>query len=111
VTITAEGFITAFHRRAFECIMALEESDGGFDFSLLGEFFSVEEMGRLARLEQNRRRLSENGTSVLRAAVQTLEQERAHQVAKEAPPLDSIHMILAGKRRRMKSAGEENKSV
>ena len=71
--------------------------DGGFDFALLGEYFSVEEMGRLARLEQARRALSENGTSVLRAAAETLERERARRAAKDAPPVDSINMILAGK--------------
>ena len=107
VPITSESFVTAFHRRVFDCIMTLEESDGGFDFSLLGEYFSMEEMGRLARLEQARRSLSENGTSVLRAAAATLEREREHRAAKDAPPLDSIQMILAGKRKRMKDASFE----
>lgn len=100
IPLTADNFITAFHRRAFECIMALEEGDDGFDFSLLGEYFTVEEMGRLARLEQARRALSENGTSVLRSAVETLAREQAHRAAKEAPPADSIRMILDGKRKR-----------
>ena len=100
IPLTADSFITAFHRRAFECIMALEEGDDGFDFSLLGEYFTVEEMGRLARLEQARRALSENGTSVLRSAVETLAREQAHRAAKEAPPADSIRMILDGKRKR-----------
>ena len=107
VPIGAESFVTSFHRRAFDCIMALEESDGGFDFSLLGEFFTPEEMGRLARLEQARRKLSENGTSVLRAAAETLDREREHKAAKDAPPMDSIQMILAGKRRRMKDTSSE----
>ena len=110
VPITADCFVTAFHRRAFECIMALEDSDGGFDFSLLGEYFSMEEMGRLARLEQARRTLSENGTSVLRAATETLAREKERRAAKDAPPVDSINMILAGKRKRMKDATDsENK--
>ena len=86
--------------------MALEESDGGFDFSLLGEYFTMEEMGRLARLEQARRTLSENGTSVLRAALETLTREKEHRAAKDAPPVDSINMILAGKRKRLKDAAD-----
>lgn len=110
IPVRDEDFITAFHRRAFACIMALEESDGGFDFSLLGEYFTPEEMGRLARLEQARRKLSENGTSVLRAAVAALAREREHRAAKDAPPVDSIQMILAGKRRRMKDAPPEDES-
>ena len=103
VPLTRDSFVTAFHRNAFTIIMALEESDGGFDFSLLGEYFSVEEMGRLARLEQVRRGLSENGTSVLRAAADTLAQAKERQAAKDAPPVDSINMILAGKRKRLNS--------
>ena len=106
VPITSDSFVTAFHRKVFECIMALEESDGGFDFSLLGEYLSMEEMGRLARMEQARRALTENGTSVLRAAAETLAREKEHRAAKDAPPLDSIHMILAGKRKRKKDDGE-----
>ena len=63
VTLTSEQFFTGFHRRAFEAIMALDESEGGFDFSLLGEFFTADEMGRLAKLEQKRRVLTENSTA------------------------------------------------
>ena len=108
VPLTRDSFITAFHRNAFTVIMTLEESDGGFDFALLGEYFSVEEMGRLARLEQARRALSENGTSVLRAAAETLAMAKERQAAKEAAPVDSIHMILAGKRKRLKEDADNN---
>lgn len=109
IPLTRESFITSFHRNAFTVIMALEESDGGFDFSLLGEYFSVEEMGRLARLEQARRALTENGTSVLRAAVETLATAKEHRDAKDAPPVDSINMILAGKRKRMAGGSDDKK--
>ena len=109
VPLTRDSFVTTFHRNAFTVIMALEESDGGFDFSLLGEYFTVEEMGRLARLEQVRRGLSENGTSVLRAAADTLAQAKERQAAKDAPPVDSINMILAGKRKRLNSDTDGNK--
>ena len=93
--------MTAFNRRAFLAVMALEESDDGYDFSLLGEDFSPDEMGRLAKLEQARRALSENGTSVLRAAIETLRRERSRQAVKEAAPLDGINLILAEKRKKM----------
>lgn len=105
IPLTADSFVTDFHRRAFEGIMALEGSDGGFDFSLLGEFFTVEEMGRLARLEQSRRVLSENGTSVLRSSVETLAREKKRRAAKDAPPLDSIQMILEAKRKKKNNQG------
>lgn len=105
IPLTADSFVTDFHRRAFEGIMALEGSDGGFDFSLLGEFFTVEEMGRLARLEQSRRVLSENGTSVLRSSVETLAREKERRAAKDAPPVDSIRMILEAKRKKKNNQG------
>ena len=105
IPLTADSFVTDFHRRAFEGIMALEGSDGGFDFSLLGEFFTVEEMGRLARLEQSRRVLSENGTSVLRSSAETLAREKERRAAKDAPPLDSIQMILEAKRKKKNNQG------
>jgi DNA primase len=101
VELSAEDFVTAFNRRAFLSVMALEESDDGYDFSLLGQDFSPDEMGRLAKLEQARRALSENGTSVLRAAIETLRRERSRQAVKEAAPVDGIQLILAEKRKKM----------
>lgn len=101
VTVTPEDFVTSFNRRAFEAIMTLEDSDGGFSFSLLGEFFTPDEMGRLAKLEQVRRALTENGTAVLKAAVETLKREGERRAVKEASPVDSIQMILAGKRKKI----------
>ncbi len=99
VSIAPEDFVTDFHRRAFAAILALEAEDGGYDFSLLGESFTVEEMGRLSRLEQRRRALTDNGTAVLRSAVETLARERAHIAARAADPVDGINLILAGKRK------------
>jgi DNA primase len=109
VDLTRDSFVTTFHRNAFTVIMTLEESEGGFDFSLLGEYFSVEEMGRLARLEQARRALAENGTSVLRAAIRTLAEAKELREAKDAPPADSLQLLLAGKRKRLKGDGNDPK--
>ncbi len=101
VSLAPEDFVTTFHRRAFEAILALEGEDGGYDFSLLCESFTVEEIGRLSRLEQRRRMLSDNGTAVLRAAVETLARERERRAAKEAAPVDGIQLILEGKRKKL----------
>ena len=101
VELTGDNFVTDFHRRAFEAILSLEGSDGGYDFSLLGESFSPDEMGRLSRLEQARRALTDNGTSVLRAAIATLARERDKRVAKDAEPVEGINLILAGKRKQI----------
>lgn len=104
VSLSAEDFATPFHKRVFETIMSLEESDGGFDFSLLGEQFSPEEMGRLIKLEQERRQLTENGTSVLRGAIETLRAEKGRQEIKETTGIDGIRLILEGKRKKKSAA-------
>ncbi len=105
--ITANDFLTSFHRRAFETVMALEESEGGYDFSLLGESFNPDEMGRLAKLEQQRRVMSENGTPVLRGALETLRAAREKKAVKEASAMDGLQLLLQGKRQKIKKPTDE----
>lgn len=101
VSLTADDFVTAFNRRVFEAIMELENSDGGFSTAVLGEQFDPDEMGRLAKLAQARRNLSENGQSVLRAAVRTLQDEKNAVTKDDAPPEDSLERLLEKKRQKM----------
>ena len=86
--------------------MTLETSDGGYEFALLGDEFSPDEMGRLTKLEQERRALTENGTSVLRAAVETLKVEKSRKAVRETSGIDGIKLILEGKRKKGTSSGE-----
>lgn len=101
VSLTADDFVTAFNRRVFEAIMELENSDGGFSTAVLGEQFNPDEMGRLAKLAQARRNLSENGQSVLKAAVRTLQDEKNAVTKDDAPPEDSLERLLEKKRQKM----------
>lgn len=101
VSLTADDFVTAFNRRVFEAIMELENSDGGFSTAVLGEQFDPDEMGRLAKLVQARRNLSENGQSVLKAAVRTLQDEKNAVTKDDAPPEDSLERLLEKKRQKM----------
>lgn len=101
VPLSAEDFVTAFHRRAFEAILALERDESGFSLSFLGEDFTPDEMGRLVRLEQERRRLSENGSAVLAAAAATLREERSGREQAESPPEDGLSQLIARKRKKM----------
>lgn len=101
VPLSTEDFVTSFNRRIFESIMELEKSAGGFDLSLLGEELSPDEMGRLAKLTQSRRALSENGRSVLLAAVQTLREAKSTQAAPDESAEDSLARLLAEKRQKM----------
>lgn len=101
VPLSAEDFVTAFHRRAFEAILELERDESGFSLSFLGEDFTPDEMGRLVRLEQARRRLSENGSAVLAAAAATLREERSGREQAESPPEDGLSQLIARKRKKM----------
>lgn len=101
VSLTADDFVTAFNRRVFEAIMELENSEGGFSTAVLGEQFDPDEMGRLAKLAQARRNLSENGQSVLKAAVRTLQDEKNAVIKDDAPPEDSLERLLEKKRQKM----------
>ena len=101
VSLMADDFVTAFNRRVFEAIMELENSEGGFSTAVLGEQFDPDEMGRLAKLAQARRNLSENGQSVLKAAVRTLQDEKNAVTKDDAPPEDSLERLLEKKRQKM----------
>ena len=59
--------------------MELERSEGGFSFSLLGENFNPDEMGRMHRYVIDRKELSQNNIDVLRETVNTLKKERLSQ--------------------------------
>ena len=100
VTLTADDFVTAFNKRVFEAVMELQRSDDGFEFSMLGERFSPDEMGRLTKLMQARRQLTENGTDVLRASAEALKKENAKRQDADADPMDRLARLLEEKRRK-----------
>jgi DNA primase len=105
ISLTAEDFFTDLGRRAFVAIMEAERSENGFLFSALGEYFSPDEMGRLVRLEQDRRALQTNGKEVLADAARAL-RERKH--TREAAGSNDLSGALAARRAAMKQKNEEN---
>ena len=70
--LSAEDFCTSFGKRVFEAILELENSEGGFMYSMLGEKFTVDEMGRMQQMEHKRRQLVSNGSDVLLESIKTL---------------------------------------
>ncbi len=105
VPLSENDFFTAFDRRVFNAVMALEKSEGGFDMSLLGEHFTPEEIGRLERMRLNRRELSENGISVLRESAALLREEAARR-QEDADGGDALAAI-ARKRAALAAAREQ----
>lgn len=84
IELCAEDFYTDLGRRMFEAIMKLHASDGGFDFSLLGEEFSPEETGRMQKFMIARRDLASNGENVLSEAVSALKNEKKEALEAES---------------------------
>ncbi len=96
VDVSVQDFFSEFHARVFEHIVEFEKN-GEYDFSLLGQFFTPEEMGRLEGLEQKRRALSENGRDVFLGCVETIKSEK--RLSSDATDsIDEIRLLLEKKR-------------
>ena len=74
--ITPDDFVTDFGRRVFEEICAIENSDGGFSKAMLGQRFNVEEMGRIEKIELERRRLGKNDREVFMSCIDSIKHEK-----------------------------------
>ena len=96
IELSGDDFTSAFHGRVFEKIIELERADQ-YDFSLLGEFFNPDEMGRLQGLEQKRRMLTENGQELFSSCVETIKKEKKLS-SSSGEGVDSIKLLLEQKR-------------
>ncbi len=76
IPLTADDFATAFGRRVFEVLCELERSDGGYSKSMLGQYFSLDELARLEKTEVERRRLTNNGRDVFLSYIDALKRQR-----------------------------------
>lgn len=97
--LSSEDFLSEFHRRVFDKIIEVCESDGTFNFSMLGEFFTPDEMGRIQGLEQKRRALTQNGVDVFEDCINSLKSEKAKQ--SQDGGVDEIQRLLNEKRKKM----------
>ena len=76
IELSESDFVTAFGKRVFTAIMDVAANGGEFLYSMLGQYFTADEMGRLERMRQNRLSLVENGIDVLNVSVEALKAER-----------------------------------
>lgn len=79
VALSSDDFYTEFGRRVFDSIIELDRSEGGFMYSLLGERFTADEMGRIQQILQKRSQLTSNGSDVLEACIRTLKSAKAKE--------------------------------
>ena len=97
VALSRDDFLSDFHGRVFEKIIFMQQEDQ-YDFALLGEFFSPDEMGRLQGLEQKRRMLTENGPTVFLQCVDAVKKEKQLSTPEEGGGIDEIRRLLESKR-------------
>jgi DNA primase len=90
VALAAEDFVTAFGRRVFDTICMLEKSEGGYSRALLGQYFNLDEISRLEKIEVERLRLSRNDREVFEACIQSLKEQKAQTVPVSGQDLLSI---------------------
>ena len=86
--ISAEDFVTDFGRRVFTALCELEVSESGFSKAMLGQYFTVDEMGRIERLEMERRMLARNDREVFVSCVNGLKKEVTSD--KESDPFSDL---------------------
>ena len=106
VVLTAEDFVTAFHRRVFEAIERMQESEEGFRFALLGETFTPDEMGRIQSMEMARRELTENGPEVFKVSVDTLRRVSERSKNKESDLQSRLDYLRKSKLHKGKESNE-----
>lgn len=86
--VTADDFITGFGRRVFESLCKLELSELGFSKSMLGADFDADELGRIERIEIERRGLARNDRAVFTASIEALKKESALVTQSDDPFAD-----------------------
>ena len=101
--VLAEDFITEFGKKVFEAICELERGEYGFSKAMLGQYFGVDEIGKLEQIEQDRRKYTRNGREVLDEYVKNLKEEKLLNENK-----DDISFILSAKREKLSKDKEKN---
>ncbi|MBQ9783325.1 MAG: DNA primase [Clostridia bacterium] len=86
--IRGEDFVTGFGRRVFDVLCRLENSEVGFSKAMLGQEFTPDELGRIEKIELERRSLARNDREVFLAAVEAIRKES--QVVTEEDPFADL---------------------
>ena len=102
IPLDGADFFTDFARRAFTAIIEAQQSEQGYSFSMLGEKFSPDEMGRLVKLQQERGAMQHNGIEILQKTAEVLreckEKREARQSGDFASALSQRRANLKGKK-------------
>ena len=102
--LSPDDFVTELGRRVFEEICTVELTEKGFSKAVLGQSFSLDELGWLENIEQSRRKYTKNDKEVLLECIQNLKQEK--NMSKNS---DDLAFILNAKRSKL-SQDKKNKA-
>lgn len=98
--ISGNDFPSQFNKKVFECIIEFQ-NNGGFVFSMLGEYFNTEELGRIQSMEVKRRMLSDNGSNVFAACIESLKTECLKiEKSNTGDNIGEIERLLEAKRKK-----------
>ena len=86
--LCADDFVTSFGRRVFESMCRLEKGEMGFSKAMLGEDFNIDELGRIERMELDRRNLARNDRDVFLAGIEALKNEKRQAPTEDDPFAD-----------------------
>ena len=76
IDLKADDFVTSFGRKVFEILCELERSPEGYSRAMLGQYFNIDEISRLEKIEVNRRQLTRNDREVFDACIKNLKAEK-----------------------------------
>lgn len=93
VPIAAEDFVTDFSRRVFVALCELEASEQGFSKAMLGQMFSIDEMGRIEKIEFDRRCLAKNDREVFLSCIESIKAEKNKLSEKSEDPFGDLRRM------------------
>ena len=93
VPIRADDFVTAFSRRVFEALCELENSEAGYSKAMLGQMFDIDELGRIEKIEIDRRRLARNDREVFMSCIESIKREKSKLSEQSSDPFDDLRKM------------------
>lgn len=102
IPLSPDDFFTEFGKKVFVSSFEIWKNTEVFDFGLLGEYFSADEMGRITSYLTKRYKLSSNGETELSDCVKKLKEEKKLQNA-------DLKTLLESRRNKNNKPGTEEK--
>ena len=102
VPISADDFVTSFSRRVFEALCELENSEAGYSKAMLGQMFDIDELGRIEKIEIDRRRLARNDRDVFMSCIDSIKQEKNKLSEQSNDPFEDLRKMQEAIRNKKK---------